>query len=99
MTAAPKLRIDVAISDLPTSASQKPPAPAESRGLTLPVPVYPQHPERLDDPGPDTPPERRKWGVRDIYRTSRGWLYPYVRSRAMPGQFHPITAYLFIESR
>jgi MoaA/NifB/PqqE/SkfB family radical SAM enzyme len=96
-TAAPKFRIDVAINDLLTNASQKPPAPAEARGLTLPVPVYPQHPERLDDPGPDTPPERRKWGMRDIHRISRGWLYPYVRSRVMPGQFHPITAYLFIE--
>ncbi len=32
-----------------------------------------------------------------MYRTSRGWLYPYVRSRVMPGQFHPITAYLFLE--
>jgi len=96
-TAAPKFRIDVAINDLLTSANQKAPAPAEARGLTLPVPAYPQHPERLLDPGPDTPPERRKWGVRDVHRISRGWLYPYVRSRVMPGQFHPITAYLFIE--
>jgi len=26
---------------------------------------------------------------------SRGWLFPYVRSRVLPGEFHPITAYLF----
>ncbi len=30
-------------------------------------------------------------------RKVRGWLVPYVRSRVMPGDFHPITAYLFLE--
>ena len=27
----------------------------------------------------------------------RGWLFPYMRSRVMPGDFHPIIAYLFTE--
>jgi MoaA/NifB/PqqE/SkfB family radical SAM enzyme len=27
----------------------------------------------------------------------RGWLFPYIRSRALPGDFHPIIAYLFTE--
>ena len=97
MTAAPKFRIDVAINDLLTAPTQRQPAPAPPKGLTLPKPVFPQFPERLNDPGPALPPEKRKWGLRDIYRASRGWLFPYVRSRAMPGEFHPITAYLFIE--
>jgi len=97
MTAAPKFRIDVAINDLLTDGSHRSSGPAEAKGLTLPVPVFPQFPERLNDPGPEVAPERRKWGLRDIYRTSRGWLFPYVRSRVMPGEFHPITAYLFIE--
>ncbi len=30
-------------------------------------------------------------------RKVRGWLVPYMRSRVMPGDFHPITAYLFLE--
>ena len=30
-------------------------------------------------------------------RKMRGWLGPYVRSRVMPGDFHPITSYLFVE--
>jgi sulfatase maturation enzyme AslB (radical SAM superfamily) len=97
MTAAPKFRIDVTINDLLTSTNQLPPAPAEFRGLSLPSPVFPQFPERINDPGPQLPPEKRKWGLKDIYRTSRGWLAPYVRSRVLPGEFHPITAYLFIE--
>jgi MoaA/NifB/PqqE/SkfB family radical SAM enzyme len=92
-----KFRIDVAIHDLLTKSRALPPAPAESKGLTLPTPVFPQFPERLNDPGPQTAPEKRQWSVKDIYRTSRGWLFPYVRSRVMPGEFHPITAYLFIE--
>jgi len=97
MTATPKFRIDITINDLLTTASQRPPAPLQPKGLSLPDPVFPQHPERLIDPGPDVPPEKRKWGLQDIYRTSRGWLFPYVRSRILPGEFHPITAYLFIE--
>jgi hypothetical protein len=82
MRAAPKFGIDVAIDYPLTNANQKPLDPAEARGLTLLVPVYPQHPERRDNPDTDTPQERRKWGVRDIYRISRGWMCPFVRSRA-----------------
>ncbi|MGA7377090.1 MAG: radical SAM protein, partial [Candidatus Sulfotelmatobacter sp.] len=58
---------------------------------------FPQYPERLHDPGPVAAPEKRKWGAKDVFRYSRGWLGPYVRSRVMPGEFHPITAYLFVE--
>ena len=66
-------------------------------GLTLPEPKFPQHPELLNDPGPAVPPERRDWTAPEIYRKMRGWLFPYVRSRVYPGDFHPITAYLFLE--
>jgi MoaA/NifB/PqqE/SkfB family radical SAM enzyme len=51
----------------------------------------------LGTPGPDAPPERRHWNKEKVYRTMRGWLFPYVRSRVLPGEFHPITAYLFLE--
>jgi sulfatase maturation enzyme AslB (radical SAM superfamily) len=27
----------------------------------------------------------------------RRWLFPYIRSRVLSGDFHPITAYLFLE--
>ncbi len=97
MAATAKFRIDVDIHDLLTNSNRQAPAPAVQRGLTLPEPVFPQFPERLKDPGPATPPAKRKWGASDIHRISRGWLFPYVRSRVMPGEFHPITAYLFVE--
>src|SRR5579884_1585701 len=32
-----------------------------------------------------------------IYHTMRGWLFPYINSRVLPGDFHPIIAYLFTE--
>jgi len=97
MATAARFRIDITIHNLLTNASQPPLAPAEPKGFTLPDPVFPQFPKRLNDPGLEVPPDKRKWGLRDIYRTSRGWLFPYVRPRILPGEFHPITAYLFIE--
>jgi hypothetical protein len=97
MATAAKFRIDVAIHDLLMNSGQSPPAPVEAMGLSLPESVFPQFPERLNDPCPETPPEKRKWSAKDAYRYSRGWLGPCVRSRVLPGEFHPITAYLFVE--
>ena len=96
MATAARFRIDVTINDLLINSAERP-APARATALTLPEPVFPRFPERLNNPGPETPPEKRKWGAKDVYRTSRGWLFPYVRSRVLPGEFHPITAYLFVE--
>jgi MoaA/NifB/PqqE/SkfB family radical SAM enzyme len=93
----PKFRIDVAIHDLLMNSSPRPPARPEPKGLTLPEPVFPQYPEKLKDPGPETPPDTRHWTPSEIYHKMRGWLFPYVRSRVMPGTFHPITSYLFLQ--
>ncbi len=96
-TAQPTFRIDVAINDLLMHSAPQPPTPPVSRGLTLPEPIFPQYPELLNDPGPDVPQEKRQWNKKQIYRAMRGWLVPYVRSRIQAGEFHPITAYLFVE--
>src|ERR1700693_292823 len=92
-----KFRIDVAIHDLLMNSSPHAPEPPVSKGLTLPEPVYPQFPEKLDDPGPERPLLQRNWGTKELARKVRGWLVPYIRSRVMPGEFHPIIAYLFVE--
>ena len=68
----------------------------------MPEPVFPQYPEYLDDPSgspdePHVPPAKRLWKAAHIYRAMRGWLFPYVKSRVLPGDFHPIIAYLFTE--
>jgi hypothetical protein len=93
----PAFRIDVAINDLLLHSAPHPPLPPQSRGATLPEPIFPQYPRLLDDPGPAVPPERRRWTREQIIRKMRGWLIPYIRSRVMPKDFHPITAYLFVE--
>ena len=93
----PTFRIDVAINDLLTHSASQPPSPPAAKRAVLPEPVFPQRPELLKDPGPDAPPERRQWSREEIMRKVRGWLVPYLRSRVMPGDFHPITAYLFVE--
>src|SRR5260370_40818412 len=96
MATAAKFRIDVAIHDLLMNSNQRLPAPAEARGLTLPDPVFPQFPGRLKDPGPETPPEKRKSGPKDLYRYSRGWFVTYMGSRILPGGFHPTTAHKLV---
>lgn len=97
MASATKFRIDVAANDLLRNTEDSRPTPPEPKGLTLPEPVFPQYPELLKDPGPETPPDKREWSREHILRKVRGWLVPYLRSRVLPGQFHPITSYLFVE--
>jgi MoaA/NifB/PqqE/SkfB family radical SAM enzyme len=100
ITTPASFRLDVKVQEL-LQRSPSPSAPVTIRPLRelppLPEPVFPQHPELLEDPGPDTPPEKRHWTATQIYRKLRGWLAPYIRSRVLPGEFHPITAYLFVE--
>jgi len=96
MATAPKFRIDVDIHDL-LRHSPGPVKVPEPKGMTLPNPVFPQYPEKLSDPGPEVAPPKRNWSLPLVYRAMRGWLFPYIRSRVLPGDFHPITAYLFVE--
>jgi MoaA/NifB/PqqE/SkfB family radical SAM enzyme len=68
------------------------PAPGEG----LPEPVFPQRPEFLTNefwPGDGA----RHWTASQIYHAARGWAFPYFKSRLLPGDFHPIVAYLFTE--
>src|SRR4029453_13235446 len=94
----PTFRIDVPVHDLLTrSRPSRPTAPAAT-GLTLPVPHFPRRRDRLVDPGPETPPMRRQRDLHGVYRLARGWLFPYVRSRMLPGDFVRIPPYLFVET-
>jgi MoaA/NifB/PqqE/SkfB family radical SAM enzyme len=97
MATPAKFRVDISTHDLLVNSNSSRPVPPPEKGLALPQPVFPQYPELLNDPGPAAPLERRHWGRREIYRKMRGWLFPYIRSRVLPGDFHPITAYLFVE--
>ncbi|PYQ92827.1 MAG: hypothetical protein DMF97_20995, partial [Acidobacteria bacterium] len=67
-------------------------APATANGR-LPEAVFPHRPELLThDPWPGD--GQRHWTPRQIYRAMHGWAFPYVKSRVLPGDFHPIVAYL-----
>lgn len=56
-TVATKFRIDVSVHNLLKDSNANKPAPVAPKGFTLPTPVFPQYPERLNDPGPEQPPE------------------------------------------
>jgi MoaA/NifB/PqqE/SkfB family radical SAM enzyme len=99
-------RLDVPLHDLlvkrPARAMAAPPPTSHPKGL--PDPVFPLHPELLgeaDEVIPDrdrnASPYQRRWTAPLVYRAMRGWLFPYIKSRVLPGDFHPIIAYLFTE--
>jgi MoaA/NifB/PqqE/SkfB family radical SAM enzyme len=97
MATVPKFRIDSDAHDQLMASPSKAAQPPTPKGLTLPEPVFPQYPEKLSNPGPDSPPEKRDWTASLVHRAMRGWLFPYIRSRVLPGEFHPMVAYLFVE--
>lgn len=84
MATATNHRIDVTTNDLLTKSGAGP-CPAKSLSAQLPEPVFPQFPAKLNDPGPVVPPEHRKWTTEQIFRKTRGWLLPYLKSRVLPG--------------
>jgi MoaA/NifB/PqqE/SkfB family radical SAM enzyme len=91
----PSFPLNVLRSDV----AGRPSAPLRPRvtsGEGLPEPVFPQWPELLTNeslPGDGV----RHWNAAQIYHAARGWAFPYFKSRLLPGDFHPIVAYLFTE--
>jgi MoaA/NifB/PqqE/SkfB family radical SAM enzyme len=95
--------VDPVRQDLQVAPQRAPLGPADSP-LGLPDPVFPQEPGKAGDVEPPAKflpkpgqPYRSRVTPAIVRRALRGWLYPYVRSRVMPGLFHPIIAYLFTE--
>ncbi len=74
-----------------------PPAPRPLvTGEKLPQAIFPQRSELLtDEPWPGD--GQRHWPISKIYHGLRGWAVPFFQSRVLPGDFHPIIAYLFTE--
>jgi MoaA/NifB/PqqE/SkfB family radical SAM enzyme len=102
--AAPDFRVDVPLHNLLMKSSARRMIARPVEPQTLPEPVFPQRPDLLadreldlDDSKPHVPPAHRHWSAEYVYKTMRGWLFPYVWSRVLPGDFHPIIAYLFTE--
>ena len=89
----PSFRLDVPLHDLLTKPAGtplglKPVGPPQN----FPDPVFPQYPELIgpiDTTNAWVPPEKRNWTPGQIYHAMQGWLFPYVRSSATAGDFHP----------
>ncbi len=103
-SAKPSARIDVATHDLLMRGPRPVPLAPWGQPLALPDPEFPQYPGELGEVEPDPKflpkngnPYRTRVTPFMVRRALRGWLYPYVRSRVLPGDLHPIIAYLFTE--
>jgi len=100
----PAFRLDVRLHDLLTkSPAPKPVLLAVRGGEKFPEPVFPQRPDLLaqDDNYEENLMQakagKRRWTAPLVLRAMNGWLFPYIKSRLVPGAFHPIIAYLFTE--
>src|SRR5713226_8175743 len=91
----PAFRLDVQLHDLLTKApAPRPlvPPPPSVQPQALPEPIFPQHPELLTDEaldldkhGSPTDPYKRRWTAPQVLGIMHGWLFPYIRSRVLPG--------------
>jgi MoaA/NifB/PqqE/SkfB family radical SAM enzyme len=92
----PSFPVEVRLNRQFTTVSP-PPAPGPVvTSEKLPEPVFPQHAAFLtDEPWPGD--GERRWPPSKIWHAMRGWAVPFVQSRVLPGDFHPIIAYLFTE--
>jgi hypothetical protein len=103
MAAAPQFRIDVDARNLLLHSLERarPAASTAAAGkrITLPEPIFPQCPEKLTDPDPVsvTSPETRSWSLPLLYPALRGSSFPNIQSKPFPGDFHPASAYSFVE--
>jgi MoaA/NifB/PqqE/SkfB family radical SAM enzyme len=99
-TSKRSFRLDVPVNNLlkRSAAPSQSLAPA-GEPKTLPEPVFPQYPDLLgsENFAPHSFTEQRRWSAPLIYRQMRGWMFPWMKSRILPGHFQPIIAYLFVE--
>ncbi len=99
--APPPFRLDVQLHELLMNPAPRPKAlPAlAAEPLCLPEPIFPSRPKLQEGLDSDYMPKngRRRWTRSQILHTMKGWMFPYFKSRLLPGNFHPIIAYLFTE--
>jgi len=89
------LRLDRWVKELERSGPLRAPLPPSPELQSLPEPAFPRHPELLGRDGPVV--QERRWTAPLIVRKAKGWLVPYIESRVLPGDIHPIIAYLFTD--
>ena len=100
-------RLDVPLHELLHQPSRAVlPLPSTLRqAQTLPNALFPQYPELFHDLDEQdiaahetvVRTGKRHWPASKILKTMKGWMFPYFKSRVLPGDFQPIIAYLFTE--
>src|SRR5215467_9294891 len=98
--APPPFRIDVKLHELLMQPARPSiPLPPNRESQALPEAVFPSRPELQKGEDADYLPThgRRHWTVPQIMHAIHGWAVPYFKSRLLPGDVHPIIAYLFTE--
>src|SRR5262252_8576913 len=99
--APPPFRLDVQLHELLMQPGAKPsaPPPEAKEPQELPEPVFPCRPQLQKGADEDYMDAggKRHWTVPQIMHALHGWATPYIKSRVLPGAFHPIIAYLFTE--
>jgi len=99
--ASPVHKLDVHLHELlmkPAAGYAAPSVPMRTPD-SLPAPPFPSRPELQRGTDEDYLPAdgKRKYGPAQIMHAMRGWAVPYLKSRILPGNFHPIVSYLFTE--
>jgi MoaA/NifB/PqqE/SkfB family radical SAM enzyme len=100
-SSAPAFRLDVQLHELlmKPAGAPGPLLPKNGVAQKLPDPVFPQHPElQVGEDSQYLPKNgKRHHPASRILHSLNGWAVPYFKSRMLPGDFHPIIAYLFTE--
>ncbi len=97
---APASRLEASIDRVLHSGQRSAVLPAPGRvERKFPEPVFPQHPDLLEAADEPYFPRdgQRRWTAPQIFGAMKGWMFPYFKSRLLPGEFHPLIAYLFTE--
>ncbi len=97
----PPYKLDVQLHELLMKSKARPAPPTAATDLqqTLPVPPFPSRPKLQQGSDAEYIPKsgKRRSGPGRILHAMRGWALPYLKSRILPGDLHPIVSYLFTE--
>jgi MoaA/NifB/PqqE/SkfB family radical SAM enzyme len=92
------LRLDTWLRDLTRDTPRPNLPPLSAAGpSTLPEPPFPRRPDLLGDWAGQPLVQERHYTAAQVRRKARGWLMPYLKSRVLPGDFHPIVCYLLTD--
>lgn len=91
------LRLDEWMRNIERQGPKRTPPPRSREPQSLPEPPFPRRPDLLGEATAGPVVQTRQWTATLLARKARAWLVPYVKSRLLPGDVHPILSYLFTD--